>query len=569
MSEQTTDPVESSNGNDNDSEEVNGATTTEKTMETVVEKQQQQQLQQQQQFLQQSPPAAKLFKTAMSRAVQGTGSKLTLAMKGTTTKVRAAVANRGTSTNNKSVASYGKVLQKFGKKERLDPELTPQNRRDDTVVPVREGDGLHSTKNKYDDENMMATTTKSNHNEQPPPLNLDPPNDTQQTDPNVMVTLGPVLEFVTADTTLFFIFTLGAALYPTYEYWDILFSCTDSHDNSTTCAIAAVAPAVILTKVGVPWMVAAFALGLAIGQYLDDYYRWFLPKVKLQSNTTQPDAGIRDDDVDSRLYYDAYGSNVVSDNDNDGVVGELVKLPQQQQKDTSALKNHSLFTSLLGTNRSSRIKFQHGTSKLIPHPIKTWTALNNKPSTTVATTATATTTVPHRSFRLPWQRNMHPTEDGYLMQHLLKHESFRRIRKSAIVLTATRNVATTTSTADGEDTSNDVFVLPVEESKDQHLGSFDLSVNVPDSLDGFVIEPILKLRGMDVFLTDDPEMEASTHPWLVQQGLRSIPTFTVNVLTQWGNILIYFEMPAWVRSFNHVEEESDPDDVKALKVCLF
>jgi hypothetical protein len=547
----TTVPIDRSNNND--SEEVNGVTTTENTMEAVLVEEQQQQLQPQQQLLQPSPPPAKLFQTAMSRAVQGTGSKLTLAMKGTTTKVRAAVANRGTTTNNKAVASYGKLLQKFGKKERLDPELTPQNRRDDTAVPVGESDGLHCTKNKYDNENRMATTTKSNHNEPPRPRHLVPPNDQQPTDPNVMVTLGPVLEFVTADTTLFFIFTWGAALYPTYEYWDILFSCTDSNDNSTTCGTSAVAPALVLTKVGVPWMVAAFALGLAIGQYLDDY-RWFLPKEKLHSYTTQTEAGIRDDGVGGV-----------------GVVGELVKLPQQQQNDTSALKNHSLFTSLLGTHRSSRIKFQHGTSKLIPHPIKTWTALNNKPSTTVATTAraTATATAPHRSFRLPWQRNMHPTEDGYLMQHLLKHESFRRIRQSATVLTATRTVTTTTSTADGEDTSNDVFVLPVEESKDQHLGSFDLSVNVPDSLDGFVIEPILKLRGMDVFLTDDPEMEASTHPWLVQQGLRSIPTFTVNVLTQWGNILIYFEMPAWVRSFNHVEEESDPDDVKALKVCLF
>jgi hypothetical protein len=71
----------------------------------------------------------------------------------------------------------------------------------------------------------------------------------------------------------------------------------------------------------------------------------------------------------------------------------------------------------------------------------------------------------------------------------------------------------------------------------------ELAKATADSLDDFVIEPILKLRGMDAFLADDLECHVASHPWLVSQGLRDVPVFVVNVSTQWGHILVYFEMP--------------------------
>jgi hypothetical protein len=42
----------------------------------------------------------------------------------------------------------------------------------------------------------------------------------------------------------------------------------------------------------------------------------------------------------------------------------------------------------------------------------------------------------------------------------------------------------------------------------------------------------------------------------------------INIWTQWGSLLIYFEMPSWVKDFDAslVEEETDAEDVKALKV---
>lgn len=98
------------------------------------------------------------------------------------------------------------------------------------------------------------------------------------------------------------------------------------------------------------------------------------------------------------------------------------------------------------------------------------------------------------------------------------------------------------------------------------MGSFELPD--ADSLDDFVVNPLLKLRGMDIFLTDgDPESSVADHPWLIENGLRDVPTFITNIISQWGNILIYFEMPAWVTDWKTIQEEKeDTDEVKALKV---
>lgn len=52
-----------------------------------------------------------------------------------------------------------------------------------------------------------------------------------------------------------------------------------------------------------------------------------------------------------------------------------------------------------------------------------------------------------------------------------------------------------------------------------------------------------------------------------RNGLRDKPSCVVNLMTQWANISIYFELPEWLKDWdNIVEDEDDPDDVKALKV---
>ena len=42
----------------------------------------------------------------------------------------------------------------------------------------------------------------------------------------------------------------------------------------------------------------------------------------------------------------------------------------------------------------------------------------------------------------------------------------------------------------------------------------------------------------------------------------------MNIMTQWGTLLIYFRMPDWVKDLDEsiVEKTEDPDDIKAFKV---
>jgi hypothetical protein len=42
----------------------------------------------------------------------------------------------------------------------------------------------------------------------------------------------------------------------------------------------------------------------------------------------------------------------------------------------------------------------------------------------------------------------------------------------------------------------------------------------------------------------------------------------INILTVYGNIIVYFKLPDWVQDWDHslVEKEGDASDVKALKV---
>ena len=55
----------------------------------------------------------------------------------------------------------------------------------------------------------------------------------------------------------------------------------------------------------------------------------------------------------------------------------------------------------------------------------------------------------------------------------------------------------------------------------------------------------------------------------LRAGLRSKPTFILNVMAPMANIIIYFEMPSWVKSFDDVKEnDEDPEDVKAFKVIF-
>ena len=375
-------------------------------------------------------------------------------------------------------------------------------------------------------------------------------------------TVTPWMDFWTADWTLLFVFTVSAACYPIYEYYPVLVSSSSSQQPPHEMT-----PFFVLTRVGLPWMLAAFTLGLAIGSHLssswdDDKnfnpWYWLFPAVTTPSSK-----------VDPQLTTSTLETTTTVD-----------PTEAQQQESMKEKKKHSLFLSLLGPQRSARLQFRHPSTQKILPPVKVWTTLthparkkdyNDDDSTTTLSSSSnfmmmrqsSSSSRTAATVRLPWQRHVTPTEDGYLMQHLLQHESFRRMLRKPPPPTSMR-------TTDESKEENDAASAPEPPpQQQQQLGSFDLAAEVAETLEGYVVAPLFQLRGMDIFLSEDvPEMESSTHPYLIENGLRSVPTFIVNVLTQWGNILIYFEMPKWVHSFDMTVEESDPDDVKALKVCM-
>jgi hypothetical protein len=102
---------------------------------------------------------------------------------------------------------------------------------------------------------------------------------------------------------------------------------------------------------------------------------------------------------------------------------------------------------------------------------------------------------------------------------------------------------------------------------DARIGAFDISKCDALTLENIVVDPCMTLRGMDIFLTDDPEDDLSSHPFLLKQGLRRTPSLLVNIMVQWANIVVYFQRPEWFTDFDSiVEKGDDPPDVIACKV---
>lgn len=153
-----------------------------------------------------------------------------------------------------------------------------------------------------------------------------------------------------------------------------------------------------------------------------------------------------------------------------------------------------------------------------------------------------------------WEKDIDPTLEhkNFLMQKLLGYRNLRKTSRSSLILKKNLNV-------------DDVGVT---QSAQQEIGNFGVADITASSFDDDVVEPLFHLRGMDIFLSEDPESEAGSHPWLVESGLRDVPTFILNFVTQWGNILLYYEMSDWVTDWNLKEDENDAEDIKALKRFL-
>jgi hypothetical protein len=162
-----------------------------------------------------------------------------------------------------------------------------------------------------------------------------------------------------------------------------------------------------------------------------------------------------------------------------------------------------------------------------------------------------------------WETDVDPTLDRKrpnLFNHLMNFKLKKTSRRQMLERVSLIRDISTLIVQDEKTTST--TAIPV--GKD--IGKFTTEETTTTSFDGDLIDPVCILRGMDVFLTDDPETEIGSHQWLIDNGLRDVPTLILNFYTQWGNMLFYFQLPNFVQDWNLVEYDNDPDDVKAMKV---
>ena len=144
-----------------------------------------------------------------------------------------------------------------------------------------------------------------------------------------------------------------------------------------------------------------------------------------------------------------------------------------------------------------------------------------------------------------------------LMQRLLKNSDYARKPLKDVV-----------AVQDGDGNGPDDRAG--DDSTCGKIGAFDISRYDASTLENDVVAPCMTLRGMDIFLTDDPEDNLSSHPFLLKQGLRKKPTVLVNIIVQWANILVYFQLPDWFTDFDDIfEADDDANDVRAMKVSAF
>lgn len=170
-----------------------------------------------------------------------------------------------------------------------------------------------------------------------------------------------------------------------------------------------------------------------------------------------------------------------------------------------------------------------------------------------------------------WEKHVcyKPTEA--LMHRLLQYDDFRTktVTSSAAAhqhsATSMEIQASIEVDLDGTEDAYDARM------KTERLGLVDTGNDRASVLQTKIeVDPLFKLRGMDVFRADGiPEERVWRQPILEQNGLRDVPTFIVNLMLPGANLVVYFQMPSWIKKFEDiVEEDDDAEDTKAFKRFL-
>lgn len=165
-----------------------------------------------------------------------------------------------------------------------------------------------------------------------------------------------------------------------------------------------------------------------------------------------------------------------------------------------------------------------------------------------------------------WEKHIDDRPTNDLMTRLLRYKDFTTKPRPP------RSVENETTL---QSTATDNTVLIDNNGKDEggnSLGLMDTKNHFASVLGADIeVDPLFKLRGMDVFKTVNgfPEEKIWRQPVLEKGGLRDVPTFVANLMLPWGNLVLYFEMPSWVQRFSDIKvEKDDSEDIKALKLFL-
>jgi len=178
-----------------------------------------------------------------------------------------------------------------------------------------------------------------------------------------------------------------------------------------------------------------------------------------------------------------------------------------------------------------------------------------------------------------------PFTEGPLMDHLLKYKDFRRSKKIISAIKGEGDDHNVDAAAysekvsdpiieEGEDVADEDIIMDISlgHAKLNNTKAESLEAKSLESNSAFshVVDPMLELRGMDMFLTDDPDEDIWRQPYLNECGLRDTPTLIANMMMPHGNMTTYLKLPDWVDDWNNIpeEKEDDPIEVKALKVSL-
>ena len=154
------------------------------------------------------------------------------------------------------------------------------------------------------------------------------------------------------------------------------------------------------------------------------------------------------------------------------------------------------------------------------------------------------------------------------MQRLLKYDDFRtKPCSSSDYIYEESHADVHASISEEQDAAEDAYATRMKTERLGHVNTGNDRASILQ--ENIEVDPLFKLRGMDVFRADIPEERICRQPILEQNGLRDVPTFIVNLMLPGANLVVYFQMPSWIKKFEDiVEEEDDAEDTKAFKRFL-